>query len=242
MNRNFSLLFLSLWLIQSCATVPSIQIPATNIEINTNVAISTRASGRLIANVLPPDHTDGIPSWTSFNPDVLNLRSDGSWDGLLAGNARVMVKIGDLKDSATLTVQGVSYRYIRIVMNGNTETTSGNHLTEVSLMNGTNRVTDIAVDSVVVTTPGVSASGSILFDGEDIMGGFKFYDAGDGSKTINIDLGLLYSFERVGLGVIISGDRVYTDVRVSVSVDNTTFKGPVTQDINGFAVFNFENL
>lgn len=130
-----------------------------------------------------------------------------------------------------------SYRYIKVVMNGNSEN-EGSHLTEITLLNGSNA---ISVDAAKVSLTGFDSKTSsapdlsiaeILFDGEGEDGG-EIWAGISTSTVLEVDFGQAYKFTNVKLGVFKNSEntRNYLNVEVLISSDGSEYTSLGTKDV-----------
>ena len=79
--------------------------PATNIIINGgNLTVNNKITGRLTATVLPANHTEGDPTWTSADTSKLTINASGDYATLAAGTVAVVAKVGSISNTITVTI------------------------------------------------------------------------------------------------------------------------------------------
>ena len=86
-------------------TVTAAPKPATSVTLNKDATtIYTGADETLVATVLPADTTDTL-SWTSSNPAVATVDTNGKVTAVAPGTATITATAGSQSDSCVVTVE-----------------------------------------------------------------------------------------------------------------------------------------
>ena len=149
----------------SCkVTVQSKVIAVKSIELNESVLYLYEGdTATLTATVKPDNATDKTVTWTSSNPSIVTVDSDGQVKAMSKGSATITAKAGDVSATCAITVQAVTIAVTGVSLNKTTLSLNvGEKATltaTVHPLNATNKaVTWSSNDSAVAS---VSSSGVV---------------------------------------------------------------------------------
>ena len=149
----------------SCkVTVQSKVIAVESIELNESVLYLYEGdTATLTATVKPENATDKTVTWTSSNPSIVTVDSDGQVIAMSKGSATITAKAGDVSATCAITVQAVTIAVTGVSLNKTTLSLNvGEKATltaTVHPLNATNKaVTWSSNDSAVAS---VSSSGVV---------------------------------------------------------------------------------
>ena len=149
----------------SCkVTVQSKVIAVESIELNESVLYLYEGdTATLTATVKPENATDKTVTWTSSNPSIVTVDSDGQVKAMSKGSATITAKAGDVSATCAITVQAVTIAVTGVSLNKTTLSLNvGEKATltaTVHPLNATNKaVTWSSNDSAVAS---VSSSGVV---------------------------------------------------------------------------------
>ena len=112
--KLFFLFFLALSFLAFIASCPApteptgpTRVSATNIAINGgDFTTNNNISSTLTATILPTNHNEGNPVWTSSDTSKLTINSNtGDYSTIAPGKVRVTASLGTLSDTITITIE-----------------------------------------------------------------------------------------------------------------------------------------